>query len=86
MIGEGRIFFWRIQQKNTKNQKLREIIASSLDSDIISAEFEVDIDNLRDRVIELKITQLEDAKFKKIVHNYIHKEVINEHADKFINF
>ena len=86
MIGEGRIFFWWIQQKYTKAQESRKIIASSLDFDIIAVEFEVEIHNLRDRVIELKMNQLEDAKYKQIVHNYINKEVINEHPDEFINF
>ena len=38
---------------------------------MIAAEFEVKIHNLRNRVIELKIMQLEDVKYKIIVHNLI---------------
>ena len=71
MIGEG---IFKNPTKRCKNSKSREIIASSFDSDIIAVEFEVDIHNLRDRVIELKMVQLEDAKYKQIVHNYIHKK------------
>ena len=42
-------------KKQIKLEKSHEIIAYLLNSDMIAVEFEVEIHDLRDRVIELKI-------------------------------
>ena len=72
--------------KNYKTLGSREIIASSLGSDIREAEFKVDIHNLRESMIELSVTQLDEVKYKKIVSNLIYKGIVNEHGGEFIKF
>ena len=71
MISGGQIPFEESNKRDKSSENQRKMIATLFDSNIVAVEFEMDIYNLRDTVIELNMIQLEDAKYRKIIHNLI---------------
>ena len=67
-------------------EEINEIEAIQNEGEIREAEMIAELDNLKERINEYKIMQLEDAKYKEIVDSLIQKGVISKTGEEIIKF
>ena len=86
MHGRSHFLLRNSGRKRKKLEESKEIEAIVNEGAVREAEMMAELDNLKERINEYKMIQIEDSKYKEIVDSLIQKGVISRTGEEIIKF
>ena len=74
------------RNKRPKLEERKEVEIIQNDDDIKEIQLLAEISDLQSKINEYRGFQIEDSKYKEIVHNLIEKGIINEDGEELMKF